>query len=548
MGIEKHEEISINFEKFKKIKLPYIFLLLFLVLGIYLRVYHLSFPSIGYHNMKENEYLDEAIFFNEQGDFLHRRTFNFWGLENGPGYFEEYAQMPLIPYATTLFWKILGSEPLWAPRMLMILSMLGSIVTIYLVTKKLFNNEYISLLSSFLLSVMPLGIYFGRNIQPESPALLFMLLGFNFYLNWIKTFEKKQILYSTLFFGIMSLFKYTFLIALVPVAFIFPFKKFFSLKTKEKFTQTLYAFLGFIPFLFFQTLYEVTIQDRTKIAPELSLQKFSSFITSSYWAKTWPSLASYIRDNFTWWFFWFAIIGLLFILLKYRTQFSKFLIGYAASAFIYGLLLTSKIGGHSYYQMPYLPLVCILSAYFFFNLGAFMKQIFKIKYLIYVPLLLMLLTIPEMQAANDRVWNTIFYGQDIVGQYIKMNTNDSERFFNLGQSQSYAVCTYARRRCSNFNNLSQLIELENKFNIRYMNIDSYSMSQLLEQNSTLNYIENNYKIELLGAIKEGNNLVPVNFLLKRGGKFNFTEMNQKTPKLAEVYQIKGGEVEFYILK
>ena len=536
--------------KIEKNHIVYLILIAILILGLYLRIYHLDFPSIGYHNMKENEYISEAIFFNEQGNYLHRRTFNFWGLEDGPGYFEEYAQMPIVPYLTAFSWKIIGSEPIWIPRMLILISMLGSIVTIYFVTKKLFDNEYVSLLSSFLLAVMPLGIYFGRNIQPESPALFFMLLAFNSYLNWTKNLDKRQLLYTALFAGITGLFKSTFLIAFLPMVFIFPFNEFFSLKTKEKLSQVKNGFLGLLPFIFLQILYTLTIIDPSKsTGSEFRIGDIFNFFSASFWARTWPSVSSYISDNFTWWFFWFAVVGFLLILLKHRKQFSRFLIGYGASVIVYGALLSSKIGGHSYYQMPFLPLVCILSAYFFFTLGSLAKQIFKNKYIIYVPLLIILLAMPEMQAANDRVWNTIFYGQDIVGEYIKSNTNVSERFLNMGHAQTQAVCTYARRRCGGFNNLTQLIEFENKFNIQYLNIDTYSMSKLAsEQNDSLEYIMNNYKIELVGAIKQGNNLVPVNFLFKRGGKFNFSEINTKKPQLAEVYDIKGGKVEFYILK
>src|SRR5689334_9290932 len=130
------DEVEINLNSLKKIKWTYVFLGVFLILGFYLRAYHIDFPSIGYHNMKENEYLGESIFFNQQGDYLHRRTFNFWGLEDGPGYFEEYAQAPLLPYATTLIWKITG-EQIWVPRLIVILFSLASIILIYLIVRQL---------------------------------------------------------------------------------------------------------------------------------------------------------------------------------------------------------------------------------------------------------------------------------------------------------------------------------------------------------------------------------------------------------------------------
>ena len=128
--------------KIEKNHVVYLILIAILILGLYLRIYHLDFPSIGYHNMKENEYISEAIFFNEQGNYLHRRTFNFWGLEDGPGYFEEYAQMPIVPYLTAFSWKIIGSEPIWIPRMLILISMLGASGTSILRNVYMINRGY----------------------------------------------------------------------------------------------------------------------------------------------------------------------------------------------------------------------------------------------------------------------------------------------------------------------------------------------------------------------------------------------------------------------
>ena len=65
----------------KKSNLVYAILILFLLLGLYLRIYHLNYPSIGYHNMKENEYLDEAYFFKTDGNWLHKQAFAFSGFD-----------------------------------------------------------------------------------------------------------------------------------------------------------------------------------------------------------------------------------------------------------------------------------------------------------------------------------------------------------------------------------------------------------------------------------------------------------------------------------
>jgi len=110
-------------------------LVIFLILGVYLRTYHLDFPTIGYHNMKENEYLDQAVFFEEKGDFLHKQAFAFYGFDEGTGYHEEYGQMPLVPYMIYFLWKIFG-QSIWLPRLLMIAFFMASVLMVYLVTKK----------------------------------------------------------------------------------------------------------------------------------------------------------------------------------------------------------------------------------------------------------------------------------------------------------------------------------------------------------------------------------------------------------------------------
>jgi len=98
------KEIKLNFNWLKKVNWIPILLVAFLILGLFLRTYHLNFPSIGYHNMKENEYLDEAYFFLNEGNFLHKQTFIFQGLNEETTYHDEYAQVPLVAYAAAAGW------------------------------------------------------------------------------------------------------------------------------------------------------------------------------------------------------------------------------------------------------------------------------------------------------------------------------------------------------------------------------------------------------------------------------------------------------------
>ena len=406
------EESTPTFNKLNKKNVVFVCLVLFIILGLYIRIYHLDFPSIGYHNMKENEYLDEAYFFETEGNFLHKQAFAFSGFDEGNAYHEEYAEVPYVAYLTAGIWSVFG-ESLWLRRLVMIFFMLGSILLTYSITKKLTKNEYLSLLSSFLITIMPLGIYFGRNIQPESPGLFLMLLTSFFFIKWLDTNERKNLMYSGFAFSIAWGLKYSFGIIAVPLFFMLPFKELaerFKHHSKEFWADAKYLFYGLIPGIVTTLIYELTVADSSKVGYRIELLRIFDW---QYWSNRWPSLMSYFNDNYTMWFLWFAVFGFIFAVMKYRSRFSKFLIGYVFSIFIYCDLMSAKIGGHAYYQMPFLPLICVLSAYFLFCFGTLLKQIFGNDFIVYVPLLLIVLAVPSMQAANDRVWNTNFYGQKL---------------------------------------------------------------------------------------------------------------------------------------
>ena len=48
---EELELDLITIKRFITKNYVYIFLVLFLILGFYLRIYHINFPAIGYHNI-----------------------------------------------------------------------------------------------------------------------------------------------------------------------------------------------------------------------------------------------------------------------------------------------------------------------------------------------------------------------------------------------------------------------------------------------------------------------------------------------------------------
>jgi hypothetical protein len=69
---KKNDDIVIDVSNiFKKIKISYVLLLIFIIFGCYLRYYHIQYPIMGYHNWKSEHYISEARNFAREGFFKY---------------------------------------------------------------------------------------------------------------------------------------------------------------------------------------------------------------------------------------------------------------------------------------------------------------------------------------------------------------------------------------------------------------------------------------------------------------------------------------------
>ena len=83
--------------------------------------------------------------------------------------------------------------------------------------------------------------------------------------------------------------------------------------------------------------------------------------------------------------------------------------------------------------------------------------------------------------------------------------------------------------------------------MRYIYVGVSSFENLMGNSSLWNYIKQNYEIDLVGLMNQNNQLVPVHFILKKGGKFNLADIQQKQVQLAKTYAVKNGEVRYYYI-
>src|SRR3989338_10640863 len=98
-----------------------ILLSLIILTGFFPRAYHLNFPSIGYHNMKENENISIAKYIRDTNDFVNRKIY-FYDAFSDKNDFGLYPQVPFTAYQIFIGYKLFGDN-LWFPLRYILLKM-----------------------------------------------------------------------------------------------------------------------------------------------------------------------------------------------------------------------------------------------------------------------------------------------------------------------------------------------------------------------------------------------------------------------------------------
>ncbi len=550
----------------------FLFLLTFMIYGFSLRSYHMDFPVIGYHNMKENQYLPYTEFMYNADEFWdYFRTETYWIGSQEHGYFTQY-EFPIIPWMILLLWWIFGIK-LWAARLIIILFSIGSIPLLYFVGRQLTENKFLLLLGCFLFTFMPISVFFGRNVQPEAPALFFILLGTYYFFRW----RKKMLLgeHSLNHFFIFSicmlvavLLKVPNGIGIIPLLFFVPYKKILSSKI---FFKSVGIFIGIM------LIFPLWVFFSKWVMPGAATVGTSGFsesfravtdnvlrtLTVAYWSEYFPALQSFVSDNFTVWYFWLFVFGVFLSIFTWKSLFSRFLLSWFFSIFIYVLMFADKVRGHAYYQFVFLPLICFAAAYALYVASQLLQQLFfsiianSKPYLSRTPLLFPLLvsvvviflSLDAVSAATDRVFDTIYYGEDIAGDFIYKNSDSKDRVFIDGVfSQSVGILWHAHRYGIEEipANLSWFQELEETLQFRWVVLYGPGFSTIQTKPEVWEYIQSNYKIQQIGLIVQNRQYVPYYFVLEKGGTFDTTMFIQnKTPYLAKTYTNTIGIFDLY---
>lgn len=334
---------------------PWLWLALILILGLGLRLYKIDLPLADHHSWRQSDTAAVARNFIKEGfDFLHPKIDNMTPVSkeifpNPQRYF--LVEPPIYQTIVAGVYSLFGVQEKLA-RMVSIVFCLGAVVFLYLLVQKL-TNQWIGLLASFFMAVLPFSIYYSRVIMPETEMLFTSLAMLYFFLLWLEK-QNWQRFGLAVFFAAWALTLKTFPLFLALPMFYLVWRKWGVGFFKQK-SLYFFAIFAVVPLL----------------AWRLWVSQFPEGIPSYPWLFNLYGIR--FRPAFFRWIFaervgklilgyWGLPLLVLGLVLKPQKKESWFFHWWLVAFLIYVTIFASGNVTHDYYQIPFIPIVAIFLA------------------------------------------------------------------------------------------------------------------------------------------------------------------------------------------
>jgi hypothetical protein len=288
---------------------------------------------------------------------------------------------------------------------------------------------------------------------------------------------------------------------------------------------------------------------------ELNRIRLLEFFSFLYWKRYGRMLFWYIGENYTWIFAILSLLGITVALLRREGLLNRYLLGWLFTVLPYGMVFSDYLNQHSYYQMPFLAMVCIACAYAVLFMENALKEFIKKGFFVFLVIFIIVVSIPFIHSALKGMYGKVFLGEDVAGESLGEFTLSDERIFLLTHCQGYAISRYAQRYTGWPGTLEDFKEKEAEFKVRYICIYPAEFLETIKADSTfLEYIQNNYRIKELGLLKIGEaNYKIIYFIYEKGiggmGDVNkFMDAHIDKVKLRRVYRVPGKSIPFYTVR
>lgn len=191
-----------------------------------------------------------------------------WG-KTLPIHFRSFGEfkLPVYIYSVGILVKLFGLNE-WTIRLPAVLYSLTTIITIFLISKRLFpkNGKQIGLLSAFILSISPWFFIFSRTGFEVTAGVAFFCLGFYLFLVSKGSFLIK--IFSTIAF-VLSIYSYNSFRIVTPVVLVPVFLVWFKEANKE--SKLLILFLLILSILSFYPVVKLNLTEQSSRFKNISI-------------------------------------------------------------------------------------------------------------------------------------------------------------------------------------------------------------------------------------------------------------------------------------
>lgn len=121
---------------------------------------------------------------------------------------EYYEYQVLFPYIVALLYKITGFSLVDITSWSIIIIGSLMVITVYLLSKEIFNNEITALISAGLIALSKIQLLAYMNYYPQILGMALLPIPFIFLIRYIKTYNKKYLIYTSILTSAIILSSY----------------------------------------------------------------------------------------------------------------------------------------------------------------------------------------------------------------------------------------------------------------------------------------------------------------------------------------------------
>src|SRR5215213_4729702 len=257
---------------------------------------------------------------------------------------------PIIEFAASVAYRVLGEEYLWVPRLLSAAFWTIGGLFLYLIARKLVSADA-AIFSVFFYLFDPYSIIASKAFMPDTLMVMMLLISIFAILRYHEQPSTRRLLVTALVSSLAILIKPGICVFQVFGAFVsLTIYKQGLRKAVNSSHLLAFSVLSLLPttlYFIYGTLVEGFLQAQlqAKIMPNLLFER-------SFW-QGWMGQISLNVGNF-------ALLGALFGVLLFRSGLHRALmVGLWGGYFLFGLTFTYHISTHDYYSLQFIPIVAL---------------------------------------------------------------------------------------------------------------------------------------------------------------------------------------------